>query len=152
MSTPKLSNKHFASVAQSLVHFAIKARTASQSSNTAANICRAINVSPFGDDDQDVEAAIDGLVFDWQRVNCAAYATRYNKKRPDVSTLGRGDFLSLVATYKALQCVRYNCDGGESVGASLRKSLDVLEALLETLSDSIIAETDEYSSAEWFIG
>lgn len=104
-----------------------------------------MGVEPFGDDNAPKIAA-DTLVFDLKRINAAAYGARYNKATPSVAVVGRGVQLSLPALLKALQCVRCNCDGGESRGA-----LETLDSVIEAVTESIIDGLPEYANAQWFV-
>jgi hypothetical protein len=151
MSTPHLSSRHFAAVRTSLAHYATRGRRETSSTQVAADLCRALNVSPFGSDNAEPRAAIDGLVFDLQRLNALAYSRRHFAKVPAVSPTKRGTLLSLPALLKALRCVRHGCDGGNEGAESLRESLLVLDRLIDTVTDAIIGSLPEYACAKWFI-
>ena len=96
--------------------------------------------------DEDPEVAVQSLMFDLQRINAAAYAERYDKVRPAVSVPCGGKILPLPSLLKALQCIRYNCDGGDSRGA-----LTTLNAVIESVKDEIISNLPDYKSADWFL-
>ncbi len=74
MSTPKLSSHHFAAVRTSLVRYATTGRRETSSTQLAADLCRALNVSPFGSDNTAPKSASDALVFDLQRLNALAFS------------------------------------------------------------------------------
>ncbi len=151
MSTPNLSSHHFAAVRTSLAHYATRGRRETSSTQVAADLCRALNVSPFGSDNAAPRSAIDALVFDLQRLNAVAYSRRHFAKLPAVSPTKRGALLSLPALLKALRCVRHGCDGGNEVAESLRESLLVLDRLIDVITDAIIGGLPEYACAKWFI-
>lgn len=151
MSTPKLSSKHFASVAMSLAFYAAEGRAVSSCSVPAATLCRALGVPPFGFDDGLPERAAETLVFDLQRANALANGARY-QKRPRVE-IDRADakLLSLPALLKGLRCIRYNCDGGAACGETLLPALAMLDAVIGKITSAIIEGLPEYDAAEWFI-
>jgi hypothetical protein len=151
MSTPKLSSHHFAAVRTSVVRYATTGRRETSSTQVAADLCRALNVSSFGSDNAAPKAAIDALVFDLQRLNAVAFSRRYLADLPAVAPTKRGALLSLPALLKALHSVRYSCDGGNESGASLRESLAILDRVIDAITDAIIAGLPEYACARWSI-
>lgn len=154
MSTPLLSPYQFAVAAHSLGHHASEGRTMKSCAMLAGQLCRALTVEVFGCDDGLPEAAAQTLIFDLQRTNANAYATRYSKRTPKVQPLTLDpdtEPLTPIALLKCLQCVRYNCDCGESIGEGFRPALTTLGAVINVLRDHVIDQLPEYNKAEWFI-
>ena len=154
MSTPLLDTYHLAITAHSLGHHASHGRTTKSSATLAANLCRNLDVPVFGHDDGLPEGAAANLMFDLQRMNANAYATRYGKRTPKVTPPklpAHTAALDPVALLKALRCIRYNCDGGEAIGDSFQAALKTVDALMETLKDHIIDSLQAYQDAEWFL-
>lgn len=125
----------------------------------SASLARVLGVShPFGQEGRDAARfAARALVADLARLNRAAYCARHPdeagvcpKWRP-VRETAKARRLGECALLKALQCARYNCDAGEAGGVSdARGVLARLDAVIETLTDHIIGEMQEYRAAEWF--
>ena len=154
MSTPLLSPYQFAIAAHSLGHHASEGRTMKSSALLASQLCRALAVPAFGPDDGLPEAAARTLLFDLQRMNANAYAARYGKRTPKVKPVTLPpdhEPLTPVALIKCLQCIRYNCDCGESIGESLRASLTTLDTVINVLRDYVIEQLPAYDKAEWFL-
>lgn len=145
MSTPQLSSKHFSTVSRSLVHYTTLGRTSLRSPLLAAELCRALGITPHSDDHQDAQLAVSTLAFDLQRLNSAAHKNRY-RTTTVIDAPKRGALLKLPALLKALYCIRCNCDGGQFQGA-----LTTLEAVIEAIEYHIISTLKEYEEAEWFL-
>lgn len=142
MSTALLDTYHFDLAAKSLGCHAMNGRSTTSSSTLAAELCRAMDVPVFGDDDAPKQTA-DHLMLAWKKANALAYAHRYGEKHPRVSGIKRvSALLEPVALLKALQCIRYNCDGGAPLA---------LDNVIEALQDYVITSLPEYEQAKWFI-
>src|SRR6476659_811613 len=85
ISTPKLSSHHFAAVRTSLVRYATTGRRETSSTQLAADLCLALNVSPFGSDNAAPKSASDALVFDLQRLNALAFSRWHLAELPAVA-------------------------------------------------------------------
>jgi hypothetical protein len=111
------------------------------SSTLAAELCRAIDVPVFGDDDAPRKAANRWLL-EWKKANATAFAHLYGKKRPKVSPIQPARHtLTPVALLKALHCVRYNCD----VPAA------TLDNVIKALEEHVVTSLPEYEQAHWFL-
>ncbi len=87
-------------------------------------------------------------------MNANAYASRYGESIPKITppkVTPSTAVLEPVALLKALQCISYNCDGGESIGGSFQSALNTVDALIDTLRDHIIDSLKGYQDAEWFL-
>jgi hypothetical protein len=146
MSTTVLSQRHFASVARSIGYHAMQDRSSRSSCQLAADLCRALEVNPFADDDEPKFAAA-ALVFDLQRINVAA-SNRRNHQTATVAFDGacEGLLLGLPALLKAGGCIRHNSDSGESRGA-----LEKLDLILQILTAHIVHELPQYKKSAWYI-
>lgn len=154
MSTPLLSPYQFALAAHSIAHHATNRRTKTGSSILASQLCRELQAPVFGCDDGLPELAARTLIFDLQRMNANAYAARYGKRTPKVQPLTLPpdtEPLSPIALIKCLQCIRYNCDCGESIGEGFQDSLTKLDKIIDELLNHVIGQLPEYDEAEWFI-
>jgi len=154
MSTPLLDPYHFAITAHSLGHHAAHGRTSKFSESLAARLCDNLGVPVFGHDDGQPENAAARLMFDLRRINATAHAARYGDPVPPVPPLTvaiNATPLDPVALLKALQCIRYNCDGGEAIGKSFQSSLAIVDAVIDTVRNHIIDGLPAYQAADWFL-
>ncbi len=153
MSTATLSRQRFADIKFSLVYHATdEIRTGRSMSDLNGRIGRAICCHAF--DADPVRDAIKATLFDWQRLNGAAYAVRYAHhagaaEARDVAPVKypKGTrLLTVPALLKALRCLHYNCDGGKDSAGSLEKLAKVCDAL----ADYLVEQMPEYQAAGWF--
>jgi hypothetical protein len=70
---------------------------------------------------------------------------------PPLNVANNATPLDPVALLKALQCIRYNCDGGEAIGKSFQSSLEIVDAVIDTLRNHIIDGLPAYQAADWFL-
>lgn len=87
-------------------------------------------------------------------MNATAHGARYSTPTPKVTppkALNSAIPLPPVALLKALQAIRYNCDGGAAIGESFKSALSTCDELIETLKEYIIDGLSEYRKAEWFL-
>lgn len=145
MSTVQLSDARFADIERSLLHYATDAVTSQSMSELNGELARALdsyvfNVVP-------IAQAVRTAVFDWKRLNAAAFARRYERDAEPVrASRPRGHLLSLCALLKALRCLSYNCDGGKDSADSLAR----LDRVIAALTDYIVTHLPEYEAAGWF--
>ena len=178
MSTPLLDPSRFANLRASLLRHSTDGfgdQFGGSCSSLNGELFRAVGLDPFGrskpinhESKPDIPAAQDAyrsrigsLVFDWQRANWAAHTARYSTPAEEWQAkdwpaqpspkLPRGEVLSVPALLKALRALRYNCDGGNASGDTVKASLDVLDAIIDALKDHCLELLPEYAAAEWAI-
>jgi hypothetical protein len=150
MSTIFLGETRFASIATSLAYHVTRDMTPQSRPLLSSRLCGALALSGEWEPESLVPA-IYAIVFDWQRLNAAAFERAYQGRhgtRNDIVPVQigmKGETLSPVALFKALQCLSYNCDDGQDG----RNSLALLQTLLADLAEHIVTSLPEYDSAEW---
>lgn len=165
MSTPLLAPQRFANLQTSLLHHATNDHRSTGCSSLNGELFRAFDIDPFhGEARRRLESAIKAVVFDWQRANYNAHVVRYYEAAPSIRgdvpedrppapspQLPRGTLLNAPALCKALRALRYNCDGGEASGQSVKASLALLDSVIDVLKDHCLELLPEYRDAEWAI-
>jgi len=146
MSTIALDEKRFADISASLGHYT-SGVTAGTAPLLASIILDALKIPVFGADVVIHRRAVNAIVFDWARLNGAAWAARYcTPRRPEVRPkFDEGKPLSLLALLKALDCLHYNCDGGSDHS----NSLSLLKSLKSAICSHIVRGSKTYDSCGW---
>lgn len=171
MSTPLLDSSRFANLRASLLQHGTDELLRGQCSQLNGEVFRAFGLDPWGRTSKEhgaptdldaarvnLKAAVSAAVFDWQRANWAAHVARYHEgedgyKLPErpAPRLPRGSVLAPPALLKALRALRYNVDGGDASGPTVKASLETLDRLIDSLKDYCLELLPEYRDAEWAI-
>ncbi len=92
------------------------------------------------------------MVNDWIETNRASYLTRYGSPNGDsdpftvtCDIMAKG--ISLVALWRAIKCLRYQCD--EAVGEHHESVKAEMDAAIKLIADAIIEDMDECKALKW---
>jgi len=146
MSTIAIEQKRFADISASLAHYT-DGVTSNRAPMLASIILNALKIPLFGSEAVSHRQSVDAIIFDWARLNGAAWASRYcTPGRPQISPdFNEGKPLSLLALLKALDCLHYNCDGGSDHS----NSLALLKSLKSAICSQIVRGSKTYDSCGW---